>query len=45
MQLPLFLLLAVLRDLQEMAIRVVEEGSDLVAPLNRRRDKLGSAGA
>lgn len=43
MQLPLFLLPTVLRDLPEMAIRVVEEGSDLVAPLNRRRDKLGSA--
>src|SRR5437868_7683820 len=34
-----------LRDLQQMAIRVVEEGPDLVTPLDGRGDEHGSAGA
>ena len=34
-----------LRDLQQMAIRVVEEGPDLITPLDGRGDEHGSAGA
>src|SRR5712691_2872852 len=34
-----------LPDLQEMSIRVMEEGPGLVAPLERRGEKLGSARA
>src|SRR6266487_4668422 len=41
----LTLLLAGLGELQEMAIRIAEEGSDLVAPIDGRGEELGSAGA
>src|SRR6266566_2818253 len=41
----LTLLLAGLGELQEMAIRIAEEGPDLVAPIDGRGEELGSAGA
>src|SRR5437660_11451483 len=41
----LTLLLAGLGELQEMAIRIAEEGSDLVAPIDGRGEELGSARA
>src|SRR2546421_10735271 len=41
----LTLLLACLGELQEMAIRIAEEGSDLVAPIDGRGEELGSARA
>jgi hypothetical protein len=41
----LTLLLATLRDLQEMAIGVAEEGPDLVAPIDGWGEELCPAGA
>src|SRR5260370_35099469 len=42
---PFSLLLAGLGELQEMAIGIAEEGSDLVAPIDGRGEELGSARA